>query len=325
MAHVGFHASHEQFLPSELLDLVVTAEQAGFDCAMSSDHFKPWGPDQGQSGFAWSWLGAAMERTRLPFGIVSAPGYRYHPAIVAQGAATLAEIFPGGRLWLALGSGQRLNEDITGLPWPGKAERNARLRECAEIIRALFKGETVTHRGLVTTIDAKLYTRPKQPPLLLGAAVTETTAEQVGGWADGLLTVSAEVEALKRVIDAFRRGGGDGKPLFLQVGLNWAETESEAVAGAYEQWRYNVLGGEVNWDLRSPEDFAAATRFVRPEDMRQSVQISADLGWHTSRLAAFIELGFSELQLHQVGRNQRPFINAFGAHVLPRLRTAAPA
>ena len=259
MARIGFHASHEQFAPSELLQLVGLAERAGFSAAMSSDHFRPWGPAQGQSGFAWSWLGAALQATRLPFGVISAPGYRYHPAILAQAAATLGEMFPG-RLWLALGSGQRLNEDLTGEAWPDKAERNARLRECALIIRALLQGETVTHRGRVTLIDGRLYSRPRQPPLLLGAAVTEATAEFVGGWADGLLTVSAPPAQLRRVIEAFRRGGGAGKPVILQVGLNWAASEDEALEGAHKQWRTNVLGGEVNWELRSPEDFDTATR-----------------------------------------------------------------
>ena len=316
---IGFHASHEQFPPSELLPLARAAEQAGFDCAMSSDHFRPWGAAQGHSGFAWSWLGAAMASTRLPFGVISAPGYRYHPAILAQGAATLAEMFPG-RFWLALGSGQRLNEDITGLAWPEKAERNARLRECADVIRALLAGETVTHRGRITVVDARLYSRPAQPPALLGAAVTEATAEQVGAWADGLLTVSAAPEQMRKVIQAFRRGGGEGKRLIVQVGLNWASTEAEALAGAHEQWRTNVLGGEVNWELRTPEEFDTATRFVRPEDMRESVWISSDLGWHTARIAELVELGFEEIQLHQVGRNQQAFIDAFGERVLPPLR-----
>ena len=318
MARIGFHASHEQFAPSELLRLVQLAEAAGFDCAMSSDHFRPWGEAQGQSGFAWSWLGAALQATSLPFGVISAPGYRYHPAILAQAAATLSEMFTG-RLWLALGSGERLNEDITGLPWPEKAERNARLRECAEIIRALFKGETVTHRGRVTLIDGKLYSRPETPPLLLGAAVSEATAEAIGSWADGLLTVSGKPDQVRKVVDAFRRGGGEGKPLFMQVGLNWAPSEAEALQGAHEQWRTNVLGGEVNWELRSPTDFDTATRFVKPEDMRESVLISSDPGQHAAWLTEFIELGFDELQLHQVGRNQHSFIDAFGAKVLPQL------
>jgi coenzyme F420-dependent glucose-6-phosphate dehydrogenase len=318
MARVGFHASHEQFPPSELLRLVRAAEAAGFVCAMSSDHFRPWGPAQGQSGFAWSWLGAALEATSLPFGVISAPGYRYHPAIIAQAAATLTEMFPR-RLWLALGSGQRLNEDLTGLPWPEKAERNARLQECALIIAALLRGETVSHYGRVTVVDARLYSLPETPPLLLGAAVTEATAELVAGWADGLLTVNAAPEQVQKVVAAFRRGGGHGKPLFMQVGLNWAPSESEALQGAYEQWRYNVLGGEVNWELRSPGDFETATRFVRPEDMRASVLISADLGRHAAWLREYIDLGFEELQLHQVGTNQDAFIEAFGNKVIPEL------
>ncbi|GEP03836.1 TIGR03885 family FMN-dependent LLM class oxidoreductase [Methylobacterium oxalidis] len=319
MARIGFHASHEQFPPSELLRLVQFAEAAGFDCAMSSDHFRPWGEAQGQSGFAWSWLGAALQATNLPFGVISAPGYRYHPAILAQAAATLCEMF-AGRLWLALGSGQRLNEDITGLPWPEKAERNARLRDCADIIRALFRGETVTHRGRVTLVEGRLYSRPATPPLLLGAAVTEATAEAIGSWADGLLTVSAKPDQLRKVVDAFRRGGGEGKPLLLQVGLNWAPSEAEALQGAHEQWRTNALGGDVNWELRSPADFDTATRFVRPEDMRESVLISSDPSQHAAWLVEYIELGFEELQLHQVGRNQHSFIEAFGAKVLPQLR-----
>jgi coenzyme F420-dependent glucose-6-phosphate dehydrogenase len=319
MARVGFHTSHEQFSPSDLLRLVQAAEAAGFDCAMSSDHFRPWGPAQGQSGFAWSWLGAALQATSLPFGVISAPGYRYHPAILAQAAATLCEMFPD-RLWLALGSGQRLNEDLTGMAWPEKAERNARLRECADIIRALLRGETVSHYGRVTLVDCKLYTLPKTPPLLLGAAVTEARAEFVGGWADGLLTVSGKPEQVGRVVEAFRRGGGESEPLFMQVGLNWACTEAEAVQGAHEQWRYNVLGGEVNWELRSPADFDTATRFVRPEDMARSLLISSDPDQHAAWLNAYIELGFGELQLHQVGRNQHTFIDAFGAKVLPQLR-----
>jgi coenzyme F420-dependent glucose-6-phosphate dehydrogenase len=317
---IGFHASHEQFAPSELLHLVGEAEAAGFDCAMSSDHFKPWGGSQGQSGFAWSWLGAALQRTALPMGVISAPGYRYHPAILAQAAATLAEMFPE-RLWLALGSGQRLNEDITGLPWPEKVERNARLRECADVIKALLRGETVSHHGRVVVVDARLYSLPRQPPRLLAAAVTEATAEPAGAWADGLLTVNGPPGQVRKVIEAFRRGGGEGKPLLMQVGLNWSRTEQDALEGAYDQWRYNVLGGEVNWELRSPQDFETAARFVRPEDMRQSLLISADLDRHAAWLREYIELGFDELYLHQVGVNQSEFIEAFGRVVLPALRS----
>jgi G6PDH family F420-dependent oxidoreductase len=221
---------------------------------------------------------------------------------------------------MCLGSGQRLNEDLTGVAWPEKAERNARLRECADIIRALLNGETVSHYGRVTAVECKLYSLPKSPPLLLGAAVTESTAEFVGRWADGLLTVSGKSDQVRKVVEAFRRGGGAGKPLFMQVGLNWAPSDDEALQSAHEQWRYNVLGGEVNWELRSPNDFDTATRFVRPEDMRESLLISSDPNQHVEWLSEFIELGFEELQLHQVGRDQHRFVDAFGAKVLPQLR-----
>src|SRR3569832_1694369 len=126
MVQISYHASHEQFAPSRMLALVKRAEAAGFNAAKCSDHFHPWSERQGESGFAWSWLGGAMEATRFPFGIISAPGYRYHPAVLAQAAATIGEMYPG-RLWLALGSGEALNESITGQYWPDKSERNAKL------------------------------------------------------------------------------------------------------------------------------------------------------------------------------------------------------
>jgi coenzyme F420-dependent glucose-6-phosphate dehydrogenase len=316
---IGFHASHEQFAPSQLLKYTIAAEQAGFDCAMSSDHFKPWSRSQGHSGYSWSWLGAALARTTFPIGVIAAAGYRYHPAIVAQAAATLTEMFPD-RFWLALGSGERVNEDIMGLPWPSKPERNDKMKECADIVRALLEGERVTHRGSVTVIDAQLYSRPKIPPPLLGAAVTEATAEFVGGWSDGLLTVASKPEQLKKVIAAFRRGGGEGKPLHLQVALNWAPTEAAALKGAYDHWRFVTLGGDIGWELRSPEDYETATRFVRPEDMRDSVLISADLSRHAAWLQQYAELGFDYVYLHQVDLNQQGFIEAFAKQVLPQLR-----
>jgi probable non-F420 flavinoid oxidoreductase len=263
-----------------------------------------------------------MEGTGLPFGIISAPGYRYHPAVIAQGAATLAQMYPD-RLWLALGSGEAINEAITGLAWPDKQERNARLLECVEIIRALFAGQTVTHRGRVNVIEAKLYSRPEQTPMLVGAAVTEKTAEWVGSWADALITIQAEPEQLGKVVESFRRGGGEGKPMFLQVALSWAPTEAEAEAEALHQWASNVAGGEVSWDLRRPQDFDIASRFVRGADIRRSVLVSDDLAQHGEWLAAYAEMGFDHIYLHQVGRRQLSFIEAFGGHVLPALRQKA--
>jgi probable non-F420 flavinoid oxidoreductase len=319
MTRFGYHVSHEQFAPSDLLRWTKRAEEAGLNCAMSSDHFHPWSERQGQSGFAWSWLGAAMEATKLPFGIISAPGYRYHPAVIAQGAATLAQMYPD-RLWLALGSGEAINESITGAAWPDKQERNARLFECSQIIEALFAGETVTHSGRVTVVEATLYTRPAIAPMLVGAATIESTAEWLGSWADALITVHASPERLRKVMEAFRRGGGAGKPIILQAALSWAPSEQEAEAEALHQWASNAAGGEVNWDLRRPQDFDTIARFVKREDIRQSVLVSSDLGQHRAWLAEYAEMGFAEIHLHQVGRRQLSFIEAFGKHVLPSLK-----
>lgn len=319
MTEMGYHASHEQFAPSALLDYVQRAEAAGFDSAKSSDHFHPWATSQGQSGFAWSWLGAAMQATRFSYGMISAPGYRYHPAILAQAAATIGEIFPD-RLWLALGSGEAINEAITGEAWPDKPERNARLLECVEITRALFAGETVTHRGRVTVIEARLYSRPTRPVPLFGAAVTPKTASFVAGWADGLLTTGGDIESLKEVLEAFRSNGGAGKPVHVQHALSWAETEEQAVSQALEQWGPVAAGGDLNWNVARPEDFDTIGKLCTEDSVRKSVAVSADLGQHRQWLADLAALDVTSIQLHNVGRNQEAFIDVFGEKVLTQLR-----
>ena len=318
MARIGWHASHEQIPPSRLLRDAALAEEAGFGAGMSSDHFSPWSARQNESGYAWSWLGAALATTTLPFRVVCAPGQRYHPAVVAQKIATLGEMFPN-RLWVCLGSGEASNEHITGDPWPPKADRNARLRECADVIRALLAGEEVTHRGHVVVDRARLWTLPAEPPPLLGAAVSEQTARWLGGWADGLATVYRPAGELRRVLDAFREGGGEGKPAVLQVHVSWAPTDDEALAIAHDQWRTNVFAPPVCWDLEMVDHFDEAARFVRPEDMRAAVLCGADTGRFAAWLAEAAELGFDEVNLHHVGQEQRPFIEAFGRDVLPRL------
>jgi len=324
MVEIGFHASHEQFPPEELVRLVGHAEAAGFDLVMSSDHFHPWSPAQGQSGFTWSWLGAAMGACSLPFGSLATPvGFRYHPAIIAQAAATLARMFPGRLQWLAMGSGEALNEAITGEPWPEKAERNARLKEAVEIIRALLAGETVTRDGLIPTRDAKLYTRAEDPPKLICAAISPETARWAGSWADGLVTVAQPRDKLKQIIAAFHDGGGEGKSLHLQVHVSYARTMEEARANAFDQWRCNCVPPELVENLRTPEDFVAATQDVTPDDVANIVRISDDPARHVDWVAEDAELGFDQIVLHNAGTNQAEFIDIFGQHVLTHF--AAPA
>ncbi len=318
MVQFAYHASHEQFPPSTLLEHAQFAEQAGFNAITCSDHFHPWSDRQGESGFAWSWLGAAMQATTLPFGVVCAPGQRYHPAIIAQAAATLAEMFRD-RFWVALGSGQALNEAITGTPFPIKAERNARLKECVDVMRALWAGETVTHQGLVCVEEAKLYTRPATPPKIIGAAITPKTAEWVASWADGLITISHPYDKLRQVVEAFRRGGGQNKPMYLKVQLSYDRDQEAALQGAYDQWRTNIFESPVLSELKHPQQFDAAADFVKPEDMHEYVRISNDPQQHIEWLQKDVELGFQTISLHNVNRQQKQFIELFGEKILPAM------
>ena len=322
MTVIGFHASHEQVHPSALLEAVVAAEEAGFTAAMSSDHFSPWSERPGHSGFAWSWLGAALARTSLPFGVVNAPGQRYHPAIVAQAAATLTAMFPG-RLWVALGTGEASNEHITGDGWPRKDVRTARLQECVEVIRALHAGEEVSHDGLVRVDRARIWTLPEEPPPLIGAAVSSGTAAWVAGWADGLVTVDQPLDDLRRVLAAYREAGGRG-PAALQVHLSYAATDDEALAIAHDQWRTNVFAPPVCWDLEMVEHFDMAAERVRPEDVRETVLVSSEPGQHAEWIAERAALGFDAVHLHHVGQSQEEFIDVFGAKVLPQLEVTRP-
>lgn len=319
-ARIGYHCSHEQYPPEELLRLVRRAEEAGFASAMCSDHFHPWTGTQGESGFAWSFLGAALQATSLSFGVVTVPGgWRYHPAIIAQAAATLDRMYPD-RFWIAPGSGEAANERIVGAGWPIKAERNARLREAVEIIRALWRGETVTHRGLITVEEARLYTKPLgKHPLIVGAALTEATAEWMGEWADGLITVVGEREQMQRIIDAFRRGGGEGKPLFLQAQHSFAPSDEIALREAWEQWRSVIFPSSVLAELRTPAQFEEAGRYVRPEDVGQKLRVSSEPERHVEWLRDYIEMGFAEINIHNVNLRQDEFIDVFGEKVLPAL------
>jgi probable non-F420 flavinoid oxidoreductase len=317
MTQYGFHASHEQFTPSSLLTAVRRAGEAGFRSAMCSDHFAPWSSRQGQSGYAWSWLGSALEATEMPFGVVTSPGQRYHPAVLAQAAATLTEMYPD-RFWLALGSGQALNEQITGDRWPPKAARQRRTEACAEIMRALFAGETVTREEPVRVEQARLWTRPDRPPPLLAAAVTPPTARSVARWAEGLITVNQPEDAHHDTLDAYREAGGRG-PAILQAHLSWDTSREAALAAAHDQWREVVLGSDAGWELPLPEHFEQIGRFLTPADVAPAVHVSAEPGEHAAWLRRQAEAGFDRIMLHQVGADQLGFIDTFGERVLPEV------
>lgn len=320
MTRFGFHASHEQIPPAQLLADAQRAEQAGFEMAMCSDHFSPWSTRQGHSAFSWAWLGAALATTGLTWGTVSAPGQRYHPAILAQAIGTLGSMFPG-RLWVALGSGEASNEHITGERWPRKEVRVERLEECVGIIRRLLTGEEVSHDGLVTVDRARLWEIPDPRPRLVGPAVSLDSAARVAAWGEGMVTVNQSVDRLREMVAAHRDAGGAG-PRALQVHLAWAPTEAEAEQIAHEQWRSNVFAEPVSWDLETADAFDVISEDVSVAQVRAVVNVSSDLGWHRDRLAEYADLGFDEVYLHHVGQSQERFIDAFGEQVLPELKEA---
>jgi coenzyme F420-dependent glucose-6-phosphate dehydrogenase len=316
MAKIGYHISHEQFPPSELLTYAKKAEEAGFQFCLSSDHFHTWNESQGHSGFAWSWLGAAMAQTSINFGVVNCPTFRYHPAIIAQAVATLDEMFPD-RFWISVGSGQALNEAIIGEHWPEKTKRNDKLKEAVEIMRDLWKGKTVTRDGLIKVEKATLYTRPKTEIAVVGAAITPETAGWLAGWADGLITVLQPMEKLEKVVEAWRSNGGENKPMILKVQLSYDETDEAAREGGHEQWKTNVFGSDMLAELRTPKEFEQAGEFVKPEEMDGGVNISSDPQKHIEWLQKYIDMGFHELVLHNVNKKQEQFIKVFGEKVLP--------
>ncbi|WP_435179276.1 TIGR03885 family FMN-dependent LLM class oxidoreductase [Halorussus sp. AFM4] len=318
MTDFGYHASHEQFAPGDLVEHVRRAEEAGFTEVLASDHFHPWSERQGEAGFVWSWLGAAMEATDLTFGTVNAPGYRYHPAVVAQAAATLRAMYPG-RFWLSVGSGELLNEHITGETWPAKEDRNARLRECADVMRRLWDGETVTHDGRVTVEEATLHSLPDTAPPLIGAALSESTARWLGEWADGMVTIATtDHDRLQRRVEAFREQAPD-KPVYLKVQLSYADDEQAALDGAYDQWRTNCVPGPVTEELRTTEQFDAAGETVTEEQVQENVRVSADLDDHVEWLRQDLSLDVETVFLHNVNRDQERFVESFGEHVLPEI------
>lgn len=316
---IGYHASHEQHSPRALLEFAQLAEQAGFDRGMCSDHIAPWLERQGHSGFSFAWLGAALQATSLSFGVVAAPGYRYHPVVLAHAIGTLGEMFPG-RFWLAAGSGELLNEHTVGVRWPGRPERMARLLESVQVMRRLLAGETVDHRGSFTVEDGRLYVRPLLPVPIFAAAISRETARWAGSWADGIVTVAGSVPAMRDVVCAFRDGGGEGKPVYVQAQHSIARTDEEAEAAAHQQWPISGLGGDVLADLRTPGEFAAATRTVRREDVLQSIRVAADPAKHIAWIDQYRQAGFDAAFIHNVQRDDRMFIERFGEEVLPKVR-----
>ena len=327
MTRIGYAAMLEQFHPTDLLDWCAQAEDAGFSAGfMVSEHFHPWTPQQGQSAFAWSFMGALGQRTSLPFGTaVTCPGFRYHPAVIAHAAATLGAMYPG-RFWLGLGAGEALNEHVIGGVWPEIGIRSAMMFEAVEVINKLFSGQVVKHKGEHFTLEsAKLYTRPEVPVPVYIATAGPVNAKRTGKFADGMITVGAADEKIGMLWGKFdegaREAGKDpqGKPKLLQIHISWAPSDDEAVDQAVREWPNGGMPFPKQ-DIKNPEDFAAMAKLVRPEDFTNRVLMTSDLDRHIGHIQHYVDMGFDEIHLHDVGRDQARFIEVFGRDVLPNLR-----
>lgn len=314
MPAIIYHASHEQFSPSHLLKLVQLAERAGFDGIHSSDHFHPWSVRQGHSGFSFSWIGAAMQATSLPFSMVCAPGQRYHPAIVAQAIATLTEMFPD-RFEVELGSGEALNEIITGDVWPAKEIRNQRLLESFNVIKRLLTGQEVSYEGQIKVEQAQIYSLPSTPPSLHCAALSQRTAQWAGTWADGLLTTAGGLEETLGKINAFRNNGGKNKPIKLQYAFSFAHSQKAALAAAFDQWRTIVINPEKLATLYKPEQFDKATADCQIEDLEGKIPLITSISELQENIEPYVQMGVDGIILHNVNNiSQELFIEKYRVH-----------
>ncbi|SFC92385.1 F420-dependent oxidoreductase, G6PDH family [Nocardioides terrae] len=329
MTRFGYTLMTEQSGPRELVSYAIAAERAGFDFEVSSDHYSPWLTEQGHASYAWSVLGAvaqATERVGL-MTYVTCPTMRYHPAVVAQKAATLG-LLSDGRFTLGLGSGENLNEHTVGDGWPGLETRHEMLAEAVEIIRELFAGELVTFRGDHFDVDsARLWDLPEDAVRIAVAVAGERAVERFAPLADDLIAVEPKAEVITMWNGAAGAPTiGDGARAIGQIPICWDPSEEAAVQRAHEQFRWFGGGWNVNADLPTTAGFAAASQFVRPEDVAESIPCGPDLDKIVEAVSAYWEAGFTDVAVVQVGdEGQQRFLDEAAGPLLERLRAAAPS
>ncbi|MCU1508042.1 MAG: family F420-dependent class oxidoreductase [Glaciihabitans sp.] len=327
--HIGYAAMLERFHPLEAMELAALAEKHGFRGVMAADHFQPWVPAQGQASFVWNVLSALGQTTVGDLGTgVTAPTFRWHPAMVAQASATLAAMYPG-RHWLGLGSGEALNEHVVGGYWPEAPERINRMFEAVEIIKKLFAsglaGKDVRHSGQFYRLEStRLWTMPEQAPEILVATAGPVAAKRAGRTVDGLITEGAAFEKVALLLDRFAEGareiGRDPSTMakVLRLHLSWAATDELAMSNAITEWPNGALRFSKS-DIRSPYELEQMARMVTPADFDGRMPVSADPDVHRRHIQRYLDLGFDRIYLHNVGRNQREWIEVFGRDVLPKL------
>lgn len=317
MVQFGYKLMTEEHGPSALLANARRAEGAGFDFVSISDHFHPWLKSQGHSPFAWSVLGAiaaGTSRIGITTGL-TCPIIRYHPAIIAQAAATIA-VMSEGRFSLAIGAGERLNEHVTGARWPSVPERHEMLGEAIEIFRRLWNGGAHSWRGEHFQIDhAQLHDLPDKPiPVTIGVSGPHGVA-LAAEKADGIMATKPEA---KLVEDYLARARSPG-PRYAECTLAWAVSEEAALKVLHERFRFGALGWAAMSELPTVESFEAATQYVRPEDLREGVGLGPDVESHLAAIRSYVEAGFDHIVLTGVGDDQPGFIDFFEKTLKPRL------
>jgi G6PDH family F420-dependent oxidoreductase len=322
---IGYFLSCEEYSPSELVEQAKLAEQAGFEALWISDHFHPWNDAQGESPFVWSVIGALSQVTSLPVTTaVTCPTVRVHPAIVAQAAATVATMVPGG-FNLGVGSGEALNEHVLGDAWPSADVRLDMLEEAVDVIRALWTGDVVTHRGDYYDVDtARLYTLPDTPPKIYMSGFGPKAAALAGRIANGFATVQPDAD----LISVFREHGGEGKPMQAGYKVCWGPDDDKCVETAHRLWATAGLPGELSQTLPSPKHFEQASALVTPESTRDSIAYGSDVQRHVDAFRPYADAGFDEIYIAQMGArypetSAQGFFEFYAAQVLPQLREIA--
>jgi G6PDH family F420-dependent oxidoreductase len=313
---IGYHLSSEEFTPAELLDQARGAERAGFAALSISDHYHPWLDDQGQSPFVWSTIGALSQVCRLPITTaVTCPTRRLHPAIIAQAAATSA-VLHQGRFVLGVGTGEALNEQIFGDPFPGHAVRLEMLEEAVSVIRELWRGKVTEHRGTYFTVQhARVYTRPDTPPSIYVSGFGPKATKVAARIGDGYICTIPDPDLVKR----FRDGGGGDKPCQGGFKAAYADSEDEGARIAHERWRNTGIPGDVSQVLPYPRHFEQVATLVTPDMMKQTFVCGRDPGAHLEMIDKYAKAGFDEVFIANIGPNYQGFFDLYAEHVLPRL------
>jgi len=312
---IGYSLSSEEQQPEDLVRLAQMAETHGFTYALISDHYHPWTDRQGSAPFAWSVLGAIAATTKtLRVGTgVTCPIMRLHPAIVAQASATIGCLMPD-RFFLGVGSGESLNEHITGQAWPPPDMRQDMLEEAISVLRELHEGGERSHRGRFFRVqDARVYNLPEPRVPIYVAASGKMSAELAGRAGDGLIATSPKAE----IVDAFAAAGGAGKPRLGQLTVCWARNEDEAVRTAHEWWPNAGLAGEYRNELARVKYLEEASKNVTPEMVRKEVVCGPDPQRHLEAIAEFVRAGFDHVYVHQVGPDQQCFMRFYEREIMP--------